>query len=114
MSESDLERLSDTERELRIQLNNISVEKQKLIKNNIQMRNKQIAAFLNEEMIRAFLPYHDTNNCNDEGLQSRSIDHGIPRCRRCFMLESIRSGFIDDSVCVEITLKDASKMWSIA
>ena len=74
---------------------------------NLVMRNKQIARFLNEEMVRAFLPDHDTHECSDDNIQLVMSNFGTPKCRRCYMMDAVRNGKVkNNNLEIEIQINN--------
>lgn len=60
-----------------------------LVRYQENMNNLLRLLYPHKDLVMSVLaPKHETINCSDEKRESAYIDHGVPRCTRCFLLEA--------------------------
>jgi hypothetical protein len=56
------------------------------------LAGRQAWAFENLSVLLLLAPEHETTNCSDRQPVSGYLDHGVPRCTRCYLLEIRQAG----------------------
>lgn len=80
-------------------------EKEELERQKIDVQNRSKLLLKHIDVLLALVPRHDTINCSDDNRISAYVDNGCPRCKRCFLIQAKKEGYVDNIVIDNIQLK---------